>query len=123
MTERNRTSAFWRAALFWGLLWGMWEATVGHFVHLIKLPGLPGFIMFPAAFFFMSRAFVRSGRAESIFPAACVAAGIKLLDIFIPGAAAQASVNPALAIILEALAVTGFYTLLGRTESIPVKRR
>jgi len=117
MNERKSDgAALVRTALFWGSLWGIWEATAGQLVHLIKLPGLPGFIMFPAAFFFMSRAFARSGRAESIFLAACVAAGIKLFDLFIPGELVQAAVNPAQAILLEALAVTGFYAFLGRAE-------
>jgi hypothetical protein len=117
MNERKSDgTALARTVLFWGSLWGIWEATAGHLVHLVKLPGLPGFIMFPAAFFFMSRTFARSGRAESIFLAACVAAGIKLFDLFIPGELVQAAVNPAQAILLEALAVTGFYAFLGRAE-------
>lgn len=111
----------WSSILLWGSLWGIWEATAGHFVHLIKIPGLPGFIMFPAAFFFMSRAFARSGRIESIFLAGCIAAGIKLFDLFIPGQLVQAAVNPAQAILLEALAVTGFYEFLHRRESLPTK--
>ena len=115
MNEQSRAStASFRPALFWGSLWGIWEATAGQLVHLVRIPGLPGFIMFPAAFFFMSRAFARSGRAESIFLAACVAAGIKLFDLFIPGELVQAVVNPAQAILLESLAVTGFYSFFGR---------
>lgn len=117
MNERNRDgAALLRAVFFWGSLWGIWEATAGHLVHLVKIPGLPGLIMFPAAFFFMSRAFAQSGRTKSIFLAACVAAGIKLFDFFIPGQLVQAVVNPALAILLEAPAVTGFYAFLGRAE-------
>ena len=124
MNERNRHGeALSRAVFVWGSLWGLWEATVGHLVHLIKIPGLAGFIMFPAAFFFMSRAFARSGRAESIFLAACVAAGFKLFDLFIPGTIVQAAVNPAQAILLEALAVTGFYAFLGRFAAARVPRK
>jgi hypothetical protein len=99
------------AVLFWGSLWGIWEATAGHVFHLIHVPGLPGFVMFPVAFYFMSRAFVRSGRYDSIFLTALVAAGIKLFDFFIPGQNIQAVVNPARAILLESLAVAGFYSL------------
>jgi len=100
--------------LFWGSLWGIWEATVGHIIHLTRVPGLPGFIMFPAAFYFMSKAFIRSGRYQSIFLAACLAAGLKLFDIFIPGQNIQAVINPAQAILLESLVVTGFYYVLER---------
>ena len=124
MNGRNRSeTALLRAVLFWGSLWGIWEATAGQLIHLVKIPGLPGFIMFPAAFFFMSRAFTRSGRAESIFPAACVAAAIKLLDLFIPGELVQAAVNPAQAILLEALAVTGCYAFLGRFAATRITRK
>gem|GEM_PF-4055850 len=111
-----------KAIFFWGALWGIWEATAGHAAHFIRVPGLPGFIMFPAAFFFMSRAFLQSGKLTSIFVAACIAASIKLLDFFIPAQNIQAVVNPAQAILLESLAVTGFYACLGRlAETRPQK--
>lgn len=122
MKEWANEKSLWSPILLWGLLWGLWEATAGHLVHLIKIPGLPGFVMAPAAFFFMSRAFARSGRTESIFLTACVAAGIKLIDLFIPGQLVQAAVNPAQAILLEALAVTGFYTFLSRRIVMPTKK-
>ena len=120
--RRTSERGLWHAVLVWGALWGIWEATAGHVVHLIKIPGLPGFIMAPAAFFFMSRAFARSGRLESIFLAGCVAAGIKLFDLLIPGQLVQAAVHPAQAILLEALAVTGYFAFLGRREILPTKK-
>ena len=45
---------FW-LILFWGSMWGLTEATAGFFLHLwaVVLPGLPGFLMFPIAFYFM----------------------------------------------------------------------
>ena len=115
MFERSSSRAGGLGPVFlWGSLWGIWEATAGHVIHLARVPGLPGFIMFPAAFFFMSRAFVRSGRYHSIFLTACLAAGLKLFDIFIPGNNLQAVINPAQAILLESLVVTGFYYVLER---------
>ena len=113
--ERSSSRAGGLGPVFlWGSLWGIWEATAGHVVHLTHVPGLPGFIMVPAAFYFMSRAFVRSGRYQSIFLAACVAACLKLFDVFIPGQNIQAVINPAQAILLESLVVTGFYYVLER---------
>jgi hypothetical protein len=110
---RSSGRAVGRGSVFlWGSLWGIWEATAGHVIHLTRIPGLPGFIMVPAAFYFMSRAFVRSGRYQSIFLAGCVAAGFKLFDVFIPGQNIQAVINPAQAILLESLVVTGFYYVL-----------
>ncbi len=113
-----------RSALFWGSLWGIWEATIGHLIHLIRIPGLPGVIMFPAAFYFMSRAFAASGKPASIFLTACVAASIKLLNLFFPGRDVFSVLNPAQAILLESLAVIGIFSFLrtaGRISlSVPV---
>jgi len=95
------------AALVWGSAWGLWEATAGHLVHLAKVPNLPGLVMVPAALFFMSRAFLRSGRTETIFFAGCVAASLKFATILLPGFTPRAAINPTLAILAEALAVTG----------------
>ena len=101
-----------RAALVWGAAWGLWEATAGHLVHLAKIPNLPGIVMLPAALFFMSRAFVRGGRVETIFLSGCVAAALKLATILLPGVSSRAAVNPALAILAEALIVTGVASTL-----------
>jgi len=30
------------AALFYGSVWGLGEATLGHLLHLTRVPGLPG---------------------------------------------------------------------------------
>jgi hypothetical protein len=95
------------AALVWGASWGFWEATAGHLVHLVKIPNLPGLVMLPAALFFMSRAFLRSGRVEGIFFAGFIAASLKLATILLPGFTSRGAINPALAILIEALAVTG----------------
>ena len=104
------------AALVWGAAWGLWEATAGHFVHLLKIPNLPGLVLLPAALYFMSRAFARSGRAEAIFLAGCVASVIKLATILLPGISTRAAVNPALAILAEALALTGVASTLSTFE-------
>jgi hypothetical protein len=93
--------------LFWGSVWGLWEATAGHAVHLLHIPGLAGAVMLPAAVVFMSRAFAATGREETIFLTGCVAAALKLLDLLVPGRNLLAVVNPAQFILLEALAVTG----------------
>jgi hypothetical protein len=94
-------------ALFWGSVWGLWEATAGHAVHLLRVPGLAGAIMLPAAVLFMGRAFAASGREEAIFLAGCVAAGLKLLDLLVPGRDLLSVLNPAQFILLEALAMAG----------------
>jgi hypothetical protein len=117
------------SAFFWGLLWGIWEATAGHVVHLLRVPGLAGIVMAPAALFFLVRGFSATGKYEAVFLTGCVAAGMKLLDLVIPGRDIMAVVNPAQFILLEALAVSGFYafrisrqTALGRPIAGPARK-
>lgn len=94
--------------LLWGSLWGLAEATGGHLLHWLHIPGLAGFLMFPVGFFFMVKAYMSTRRLSSVFIIALVAAHIKLLDLFIPSPSFFAVVNPAAAIICESLAVTAF---------------
>ena len=109
-------------ALFWGSVWGLWEATAGHAVHLLHVPGLAGAVMLPAAIAFMGRAFAATCREETIFLTGCAAAALKLLDVLAPGRSLAAVVNPAQFILLEALAVTGARAALGAAGAIRSKR-
>ena len=92
------------AALLYGSVWGLGEATLGHLLHLARVPGLPGLVMFPFAVLVMGRALARSGSAAAVFMTGVVAAGFKFLDLLLPGTDILAIVNPAQAIVLEALA-------------------
>jgi hypothetical protein len=108
MPEKKLTIASILAvALFYGSLWGLAEATAGHILHLLRIPGLAGFIMFPAGFFLMSRAFSRSSRFLAVLLTSWIAAGIKLADLVLPGADFLAVWNPVQAILLEGLAAAG----------------
>lgn len=100
----RRTAA---AALFWGACWGLAEATFGFMLHraAVALPGLPGFLMFPVGVFFMMRAFDSTGRADSAFIAACVAAAVKLTGFLVPGHDPIRILNPALSLLMEGLSV------------------
>jgi hypothetical protein len=97
--------------LFWGSLWGLCEATLGHFLHNLRLPVLPGALMFPIGVYFMLRAYRASGRVSDIFLASLVAAGSKFWDFFLPLHTAAAVINPALAIVSESLLVMLFVVL------------
>ena len=92
------------AALFWGSVWGLAEATLGHLLHLARVPGLPGLVMVPVAVAVMGRVAVRSRSAGAVFLAGVVAASFKLLDLFVPGTDVLALSRPIQAILLEALA-------------------
>jgi hypothetical protein len=92
------------AALFWGAVWGLGEATLGHLLHLVRVPGLPGLVMAPFAVWIMGKTAARSRSASAVFFAGAVAAGFKLLDLAIPGTDLLALSRPIQAILLEALA-------------------
>ena len=92
-------------ALFWGALWGLSEATLGQILHIVRIPGLAGFVMFPIGIFFMLKAFQDSKNLGVIFSTAVVAATIKLSDLLLPGTYTLDVLRPAIAIITESLAV------------------
>jgi hypothetical protein len=105
--KRLSVASISAVSLFYGALWGLAEATTGHFLHLLRIPGLAGFILFPVGFFLMSRAFSRSGRFLAVFLTSWIAAWIKLADLFLPGADFLAVWNPVQAILLQGLAAAG----------------
>lgn len=105
------------AAMFYGSVWGLGEATLGHLLHLARVPGLPGLVMFPFGVLVMGRALNRSGSAAAVFSTGLVAAGFKFLDLLLPGTDILAVINPAQAILLEALAGAVWASLIKmRTE-------
>ena len=92
--------------LLWGSIWGFGEATLGHFLHLVRVPGLPGLVMASFAVWIMGRAAAgtRRNAAGAVMLAGVVAASFKLLDLLAPGTDLAAVANPVQAILLEALA-------------------
>ncbi|MBD3414550.1 MAG: hypothetical protein GF421_08990 [Candidatus Aminicenantes bacterium] len=107
MKEKNMRARTW-TALLWGIAWGITEATLGHLLHAVKIPGLAGFIMFPVAVFFMLRVYFATNRMSLILWTSCMAAGFKALDIFIIPFDVLSALNPALAILSESLALVLF---------------
>ncbi len=102
-TGGSRTPFLWTVLLY-GSIWGLAEATFGHLLHLIRVPGLPGLFMFPFGVLVMARVLKLTGSPASVFAAGLLAAGAKFLDLLLPGTDLLAAVNPAQAIVLEALA-------------------
>lgn len=100
--------------LFWGALWGITEATLGYVLHIfsIPLPGLPGLLMFPAAFVFMHRVYDSTQEPISVIQIALVAACIKLTDLLFGGLMTIYVINPAISLIVEALAVTLVFSVV-----------
>jgi hypothetical protein len=110
-TQGRRRAGFLGLALFYGSIWGLGEATLGHLLHLARIPGLPGLVMFPFGVLVMGRALARSGGASAVFATGVVAAGFKFLDLLLPGTDILAVINPARAILLEALAAAVWVSL------------
>ncbi len=100
-----------RTYIFWGSLWGLSEATIGSLFHIV--PWIAGFFMFPVAFYFMKKALNDSRRLSAIFYTAAVAAGIKLTGLLFPFQQPATVINPAAAIMMEALAVILFFKVFG----------
>ena len=96
---------FMSIVLFWGSLWGLGEATLGHLLHIFGVPGLAGFVLFPLGLFFMIQAYAATGRRAAIWSMALVACSIKMADFFLPAPTPFTVINPCLAILLESLAV------------------
>lgn len=102
--RRPRGEGLLATALVYGAAWGLAEATLGHFLHLARVPGLPGLVMVPIAVAVMGRVATRSRSAAAVFIAGAVAASFKLLDLLVPGTDLLSLVRPIQAILLEALA-------------------
>jgi len=98
-------------ALLWGSVWGLGEANLGHLLHLVRVPGLPGLVMAPFAVWIMGRAAARSRSAAAVFLAGVVAASFKLFDLLVPGTDLLALSRPIQAILLEALAGAAWVSL------------
>ena len=90
----TRSPSCLSAALLWGAVWGLGEATLGHLLHLARVPGLPGLVMVPFAVLVMGRALARSPRASAVFLTGVVAASFKLLDLLVPGTDLLALMQP-----------------------------
>jgi hypothetical protein len=100
----TRSPSYFASALIWGAVWGLGEATLGHLLHLARVPGLPGLVMVPFAVLVMGRALAMSPRASAVFLTGVVAASFKLFDLLVPGTDLLALGRPMQAILLEALA-------------------
>ncbi|MEZ4387317.1 MAG: hypothetical protein R3D98_07005 [Candidatus Krumholzibacteriia bacterium] len=108
-----------RAGLFWGAVWGLYEATVGYLIHsFVRMPGTASVLMVPFAVFCLLSATQSGGARRSAAVAALTAAAIKLVDLALPLPNLLAVLNPAAAILMEGLA----FTLVARQLGLPGRR-
>jgi hypothetical protein len=123
MVNQNRKDGFLVAAVFYGGLWGLTEATAGYVLHILPelapLPHLSGVILFPVGLFFMIRAMRATGKPAAAAAAALVAASVKAVTVALPFIAFRFVRNPAIAILLEGSVV---WMVLGAGEWKPGRR-
>lgn len=101
---------FYLAVIFWGVLWGISESILGYLLHFTT--GIAGFFMFPLGFYFMRKVFKETGGLTSIFLISTIAAGFKLVDLFLPSYSVVTTINPAICILMEAAAVFIFFKIV-----------
>jgi len=104
--------------IFWGSLWGLTEATLGHFLHAFTL-GIGWLFWFPLAFFFIHKAYYNTGKLSTILYVSFLAASIKLIDLIMP-IRLDYVINPAVSIILEGVTLWGIYWI-GQRKQIEFK--
>lgn len=103
---KGQTGHRFAAVLTLGAAWGVFEATAGFALHL--LPARVGaYLWFPAAYWFMDRAYRATGRRQDIVWVALISAAVKLCNL-LTQVRADFVINPAVAIVLEALAMAAF---------------
>jgi len=94
-----------RPVLIWGLAWGAFEATAGFVLHQLPV-AIGAYVWFPAAYFFMDRAYQKTGKRRAVMWAALLAASLKMLNLFW-ALRPDHVINPAVSIMLESLAMAG----------------
>lgn len=105
MSSHPTTRRVILAGLYWGAIWGLYEATVGYLVHAFaRMPGTSSMLLVPFAVFCMVGALTAGGTVRSAAVAAATAASIKLINLALPNPTLLAVFNPTLAILLEGAA-------------------
>jgi hypothetical protein len=102
MTKMNKK--LWVQVLFFGSIWGILEATIGHVLHFIPAT-IAGSIMFPIASVILYKAYQKTESRFSLFYIGGVASAIKAVDFLLPQLSVFKTINPMISIVLEALVV------------------
>lgn len=100
--------------IFWGALWGLEEATLGHLLHITTL-SIGWFLWFPFAYLFMSMVYNQTGKLNSILFTSIIAAAIKLIDLFMT-TNLIIIICPALSIILESISLFAVLKIVNRKK-------
>ena len=90
--------------LFFGSLWGILEATLGHVLHFIPAT-IAGAVMFPIAGAILYKAYNKTESIQSLFYIGIIAAMIKSVDLLLPQLSIYKTINPMISILMESLVV------------------
>lgn len=98
----KRFSANLTVILFWGTVWGIFEATVGYLIHAVSFP-YSFLVWYPASCFFMANVYRKTHSALSMLFVGLFSGSMKLLNLLLPGRIDKV-INPAISIVFEAMA-------------------
>ena len=98
--KAGRDSAFLNI-IIWGTIWGIFEITIGYFLHSISF-AYTWIIWYPFACFIMTNVYRKNRRVSSIFFVGILCSSIKMLNLLLPGRIDKV-INPAVSILFEAL--------------------
>lgn len=101
----------WIQVLFYGSVWGILEATLGHVLHFIPAT-IAGTIMFPIAGLILYKAYQKLQSRFALIYVGTVAAAIKSIDLLLPQYSIFKTINPMISILLESLVVVAVVNLL-----------
>lgn len=108
------TKKYASTIIFWGALWGLEEATLGHLLHITAL-SIGWFFWFPLSYLFISMVYKQTGKLNSILFTSIIAAAIKLIDLFMT-TNLIIIVCPALSIILESISLFAVLKIVNRKK-------
>ncbi len=113
--DKRKTFRLVSQIIFFGAVWGITEATLGYILHFLP-PTLAGIIMFPIAAFILVKAYKATGSRAAMIFVGLIAAGIKAIDLVLPGMMVFKTINPMISIVLESLLVAAAYPLISKTD-------
>ncbi|MDC7219435.1 MAG: hypothetical protein PQJ59_05805 [Spirochaetales bacterium] len=87
--------------LIYASIWGFLEATLGWSLQFLAIQ-VSGFVMFPLAMYILLSAYRKLESARSLVAIGVVAGVIKLVNLLLPGLPPIKTINPAIALVLEA---------------------
>lgn len=100
--------------IFFGALWGLTEATLGYFLHITTI-NIGWALWMPIAVFFLSSAYKSSGKISTVICVSIIAAGIKMIDLLIPGRIDRV-LNPTASILLEGMVMSAYYFIIQKNN-------